>query len=715
MELREKPEAINGAENGQILEGQPQNEAENVKVESVEHIEAEAPAEEAPAEEAPAEEVPAAEEAPAVEAPAAEAPAAEEVPVEEVPAEEAPAEEAPVEEAPVAEEVSVEEVPAAEEAPAVEEPAAEEPAAEEPAEEAPAEDASAAESLKPERATKADIIARLEALAALVGEEIPRVETDRLKKMFYNIRNAEIEEEKRIFLDKGNEESAFATAPNADEDRVKELLAVIREKREAFREELDAKRRANLEVKNGIIAEIERLSADTDNVNRHFRRVQELREQFRSAGDVPETETSALWKRFQDTVERFYDQFKINKELRDYDFRKNLEQKELFCQEAEKLADETDPLVAFRLLQELHAKWREVGPVDKEHREEIWNRFREASAVVNKRHQAFYEGRKEQEQANEAQKTAICERVEAFNFDELKSYAAWDEMTKKILEAQADWKKIGFASKKMNNALFARFRATCDKFFAMKADFYRSVKDSYAANLEKKIALCEKAEALKDSTEWRKTAEAIAELQKEWRTVGPVVKRHSDAVWQRFQAACDHFFEERKKNTSDSRRAEQANLKAKRAVLAALEAIDPEMPNDEAADFIRAKMAEWKEIGHVPFKEKEKLHEHYGKVIDDLYQRYDMRRDRARMASFEESVSKMEGDDNKLYRERDRLMRVLEQKRQELNTAENNLGFFNVKSASGNSMLNEIERNIARLKDDIDDLQKKIAVIDSKV
>ena len=684
MELREKPEAINDAENGQILEGQPQNEAENVKVESVEHIEAEAPAEEAPAEEAPAEE----------------APAAEEVPVEEAPAaEEAPAVEAPAAETSAAEEVSVEEAPAAEE----------------PAEEAPAEDASAAESLKPERATKADIIARLEALAALVGEEIPRVETDRLKKMFYNIRNAEIEEEKRIFLEKGNEESAFATAPNADEDRVKELLAVIREKREAFREELDAKRRANLEVKNGIIAEIERLSADTDNVNRHFRRVQELREQFRSAGDVPETETSALWKRFQDTVERFYDQFKINKELRDYDFRKNLEQKELFCQEAEKLAEETDPLVAFRLLQELHAKWREVGPVDKEHREEIWNRFREASAVVNKRHQAFYEGRKEQEQANEAQKTAICERVEAFNFDELKSYAAWDEMTKKILEAQSDWKKIGFASKKMNNALFARFRATCDKFFAMKADFYRSVKDSYAANLEKKIALCEKAEALKDSTEWRKTAEAIAELQKEWRTVGPVVKRHSDAVWQRFQAACDHFFEERKKNTSDSRRAEQANLKAKRAVLAALEAIDPEMPNDEAADFIRAKMAEWKEIGHVPFKEKEKLHEHYGKVIDDLYQRYDMRRDRARMASFEESVSKMEGDDNKLYRERDRLMRVLEQKRQELNTAENNLGFFNVKSASGNSMLNEIERNIARLKDDIDDLQKKIAVIDSKV
>ena len=461
MELREKPEAINDAENGQILEGQPQNEAENVKVESVEHIEAEAPAEEAPAEEAPAEE----------------APAAEEVPVEEAPA----AEEAPAVEAPAAEEVPVEEAPAVEA-----------PAAEEPAEEAPAEDASAAESLKPERATKADIIARLEALAALVGEEIPRVETDRLKKMFYNIRNAEIEEEKRIFLEKGNEESAFATAPNADEDRVKELLAVIREKREAFREELDAKRRANLEVKNGIIAEIERLSADTDNVNRHFRRVQELREQFRSAGDVPETETSALWKRFQDTVERFYDQFKINKELRDYDFRKNLEQKELFCQEAEKLADETDPLVAFRLLQELHAKWREVGPVDKEHREEIWNRFREASAVVNKRHQAFYEGRKEQEQANEAQKTAICERVEAFNFDELKSYAAWDEMTKKILEAQADWKKIGFASKKMNNALFARFRATCDKFFAMKADFYRSVKDSYAANLEKKIALCER-------------------------------------------------------------------------------------------------------------------------------------------------------------------------------------------------------------------------------
>ncbi|MBO4379453.1 MAG: DUF349 domain-containing protein [Muribaculaceae bacterium] len=673
MELRENPEALENVENGKDLNEEPQNVAENEIVESVEpKEEAAAAAEEAPAEEA----------APVVEA-APEAVVEEEAPA----AEEAAPEEKVPEDVPEAEDNQTE-----------------------------AEAAPEAEEIKPaERLSKADVIARLEALAALAAEKISREETAKLKQIFYNIRKGELEEEKRAFLDKGNEESAFAPAPNPDEDRVKELLAAIRDKREVLREEQESARKSNLDKKNEIIAEIERLAEDIDNVNLHFRRIQELREQFRAIGDVPETENKSLWKRFQDSLEHFYDQFKINKSLRDLDFQKNLEQKVALCEEAEKLAEENDVVVASRLLQELHIKWREIGPVAKEHREDIWNRFRDASAVVNKRHQAHFEERKEREQANEAAKTAICERVEALNFDELKTYAAWEAMTKTILDAQADWKKIGFASKKMNNALFARFRETCDKFFNLKGEFYRSVKDNYAANLEKKIALCEKAEALKDSTDWRKTAEEIAALQKEWRTVGPVIKRHSDAVWHRFQAACDHFFEEKKKNTTDVRRSEQANLKAKREILAALENIDPELSEDDAVALVRQKMAEWKEIGHVPFKEKEKLHENYGKIIDELFKRYDMRRSRQHMASFEESLSRIEGDDNKLYRERDRLMRALEGKRSELNTAENNLGFFNVKSASGNAMLDEIQKKIGRLKEEIDDLEKKIAVIDSKI
>ena len=671
MELREKPESTSAVENEQILNEEPQAVAENVIEESVE------PVEEPIAEEAPAAE-PVAEEAPAAEPVAEEAPAAE---------------------------------PVAEEAPAAEPVAEEAPAAEPVAEEAPA-----AEHDKPvDEMSKAEIIALLEKVANLDAKDISREGTSRLKQAYNNIRKAELEEEKRTFLEKGNEESAFAPAPNADEDHVNALLATIREKRESLRAEQEATRQANLKRKKEIIAEIEEIAADIDSVNIHFRRVQELQREFHTTGEVPETDTNSIWKQFQNVVERYYDQFKINKELRDLDFRKNLEQKVLFCEEAERLAEENDVVKASRLLQELHAKWREVGPVAKEHREEIWNRFKDASAVINKKHQAHFEERKEREQENEAAKTAICERVEALNFEELATYSAWEEMTKKILEAQADWKKIGFASKKMNNALFARFRETCDKFFAQKAEFYRSVKDTYATNLEKKVALCEKAEALKDSTEWRKTAEALAELQKEWRAIGPVPKRQSDAVWRRFQAACDHFFEEKKKNVSDQRRSEQANLKAKREILAALENIDPEMSNDDAAAFVREKMDEWKAIGHVPFKDKEKIHAAYGKLIDEMFERYDMRRARQRMSSFEESVKKLEGDDNRLYRERDKLMRARELKRQELNTAENNLGFFNVKSKSGSTMLNEIERNIEVLNEELAEIDQKIALLDSKI
>jgi hypothetical protein len=477
--------------------------------------------------------------------------------------------------------------------------------------------------------------------------------------------------------------------------------------------EQEAERKSNFEKKAKIIEEINTLAADTDNVNRTYPRFKELQQEFKTVGEVPPTEVTNQWKQFQDAVEAFYDQLKINKELRDYDFKKNLDTKQLLCTEAEKLANEADVIVAFKRLQELHDKWRETGPVAKEIREEIWSKFKDASAVINKKYQAYFEERKAREQENEDAKTAICERIEALDFASLKSFVAWDEMTKTILAAQEDWKKVGFASKKMNNALFARFRETCDKFFEMKATYFKNIKDDFAANLEKKIALCEKAEALKDSTDWKKATDEFVALQKEWKTIGAVAKKHSDVVWKRFLAACDYFFEEKKKKTSGVRQTEQANLKAKKEIIAKLGEITAETPREEAINQVKELMAQWQQVGHVPYRDKDKVYEAYRAKVNELYKLLDMRGSQARMNNFEESINGMSGDENKLYRERERLMRAYEQKRNELSTYENNLGFFNSKSKSGDSMLRELERKIQRIKEDLATLEQKIKVIDS--
>lgn len=561
--------------------------------------------------------------------------------------------------------------------------------------------------------TKEALLEALAMLAEKSAAEVGRDDVARIKQQFYAIRKVELEKEKAEFIEKGNEEAAFAAMPDETEEKFKELLGVIKEKKAALIAEQEAERQKNYERKNQIIEEIKALAADTDNVNKTFPQFKELQQEFKTVGEVSPTVVTEQWKQYQDAVESFYDQLKINKELRDYDFKKNLDTKQLLCEEAEKLDNEKDVVVAFKRLQELHDKWRETGPVAKEIREEIWTRFKDASAVINKKYQAFFEERKSREQANENAKTEICERIEALDFDSLKSYVAWDEMTKTILEAQEDWKKLGYASKKMNNALFARFRETCDKFFEKKAAYFKNIKDDFAANLEKKIALCEKAEALKDSTDWKKTTDELVALQKEWKTIGAVAKKHSDAVWKRFLAACDYFFEEKKKQTSGVRQTEQANLKLKKEVIAKLGEITEETPREEAIKQVKELMAQWQQVGHVPYRDKDKVYEAYRTKVDELYKRLDMRGSQARMASFEESVNGMSGDENKLYRERERLMRSYEQKRNELNTYENNLGFFNSKSKSGESMLRELERKIQRIKEDLTTLEQKIKVIDS--
>lgn len=563
-------------------------------------------------------------------------------------------------------------------------------------------------------ATVEEALAMLAVIAEKDADEIQRDEVSKLKQQYYALRKQQDNSLLEAFVAEGNAPEAFVAPETADDEKLKEILDVIKEKKAARVAEIEAIRQKNYEAKEALIAELQTLSADTDNVNRLFPRFREIQAEFKAIGEVSPQVMTDQWKRYQDAVEHFYDQLKVNKDLRDYDFKKNLETKQLLIQEAETLANEEDTITAFRRLQDLHVKWREIGPVAKEIRDEIWNRFKDASTVINKKYQTYFEERKQRETENEQAKTAICERVEAINTDELKSFNAWNEMTKVILQAQEDWKKLGFASKKVNNTLFARFRATCDRFFNQKAEYYKTVKDDLASNLEKKIALCEQAEALKDSTEWKATADKLVALQKEWKKIGAVAKKHSDAVWTRFQQACDHFFEQKKSNLSSTRQTEQANLKAKRALTAALKELPADAPKETVIAAIKDAQAKWNEIGHVPFREKDKVYDEFRACINELYKTHDLRETRANMARFENSIAEMT-DGNKLSRERERLARVLEQKRADLVTYQNNLGFFNFKSASGSSMLRDIERKTQRLKDDIADLEKKIALIDEKL
>lgn len=583
-----------------------------------------------------------------------------------------------------------------------------------------AADAATDETKAPEAASaidemsEADVIITLTSLAQAEADEISRDEVSRLKQRYYALRKATDEEARRQFVANGNDPEAFIPEEDPADEVLRQLLGSIKEKKAARAAEVEAELQRNFEQKDSLIAEITAMSNDTDNVNRHFTRFREIQQEFKNVGDVSPQQMSDQWKRYQDAVELFYDQLKVNKDLRDYDFKKNLETKLQLCAEAEQLDAEADVIAAFKRLQDLHVTWRETGPVAKEQREEIWARFKEASAVVNKKYQAFFEERKAREQENEAAKTAICERLEALDFDSLKSFNAWNDMTRTILQAQEDWRKLGFASKKANNLLFTRFRAVCDKFFAQKAEYYKSVKEDMTANLEKKLALCEQAEALKDSTDWKATAEKLTELQRRWKTIGSVPKKRSDEVWKRFQEACDYFFEQKKRDLSQSRKSEQENLRAKRALTASLKEIAPDASRQEVVAAIKDAQARWNEIGHVPFREKDKVYDEFRTVINELYKVHDLKDTRANFARFENSINEM-SDSGKLIRERERLARVLETKRSELTTYQNNLGFFNFKSTSGSSMLRDIERKTQRIRDDIADLEKKIALIDGRL
>lgn len=557
----------------------------------------------------------------------------------------------------------------------------------------------------------------VEELASLVEKPLEEIKEEVLaiKHQFYVIKNAELEKEKEAFLEKGNEISAFAPMPDALEDKLKELLNIYKEKKAVQLAAIESERQANLVKKKEILHELEKLMQDPDNINKQYPKFQQLQQEFNAVGSVPVSEDKALWKEFQTLRENFYDLLKVNKELRDYDFKKNLDAKIALCEEAELLGKEADIISAFRKLQELHDEWREIGPVVKDLREELWKRFKEASSVVNKRHQAFFEGKKEKEKENEVAKTVICQEIESINVVELDSYVKWNDATKQIIDLQERWKTLGFASKKVNNDLFARFRKTCDEFFAAKAAFFKKMKDESAENLAKKHKLCERAEAIKDSTDWKKTADELTAMQKEWKTIGPVSKKSGDAVWKRFISACDYFFENKNKNMTNAHQQEHANLKLKKAVIEKLKNLDDNQSKEEVREVLKTLASEFQQIGHVPYRDKDKVYEEYKKALNAAYDKFDINESRAKFESFANNIDSISSDKNKLFRERDRLVRVYEQKRNELKTYENNLGFFNVSTKSGGAVLKEMEKRIVRAKEELLAIEKKIELIDEKL
>ena len=649
MEPREQSESMNNLEKDQNLSTEPQTEAQEVVVS--EEVKAEEPA--------PAEE-----------------PKVEETPVEE-----------PVAEAPKAEEAVAE---------------ATEPAEQEMAEESPR--------LELTGKTKGELVDMMREVATRPIEEV-KDEVQAIKAAFFALRRDELAREKEEFLANGNDGNDFTPKEDPDENNLKELLNVLKERRTEFNAAQEANREANLEKKHQIIALINEIANDPDNINRQFNRVKQLQQDFKDVGDVPATADTEVWKEFQRATERFYDVLKMNKELRDYDFKKNLELKQQLCEEAEALDEESDVVSAFRKLQELHNKWREIGPVAKELREELWTRFKAASSAINKKYQSFFEERKSKEKENADAKNALCEKIEQITTDDLKTYAQWDEVTKQIIALQEDWKKLGYASRKANAALFARFRKSCDEFFSKKAEFYKSMKEELSSNLAKKIDLCERAEALMDSTEWKEATDKFVEMQKEWKTIGPVVKKHSDAVWKRFIAACDHFFDQKKKENVNVHAVEHDNLKAKKEVIANLKAAIEEA-GETASQTVRDLMDRWQEIGHVPFKEKDKIYAQYRELVDKAFETLNMRGSRPRRDAGSSRGPRTSGNDRGLS-ERDRLVRTYEQRMSELKTFENNMGFLTANTKSGNSLVKEMERRIDSLKEEIAELEQRIKELDN--
>ena len=560
----------------------------------------------------------------------------------------------------------------------------------------------------------------LEKLTGLVdaAAETARNEVESLKQAFYKIHRAEVEESKKTFLEDGGEEKDFVAPGDEAENKLKELLAVYKEKRAAILAEEDRVKAANYALKLQLIDQLKVLTESQDDFNKLYNDFKDIQQRWKEIKLVPQEHANELWKNYQTYSERFYDIIKINNQFRDYDFKKNLELKTALCETVEKLQTEPDVVSAFHQLQKLHQQWREIGPVAKELREELWARFKAASTVINKRHQEHFESLKSKEQENLIAKTAICEEIEGINFEALKTFKDWEEKNKEVIALQEKWKTIGFAPKKSNVKIFERFRAACDVYFNKKSTFYKGIKEEMEKNLELKKALCEKAEALKDSTEWKSTTEKMIALQKEWKTIGSVARKHSDIVWKRFISACDYFFEQKNKNVSSQKSVEQTNLAAKKALIEKINKLDEALAADDALAELKGLMAEWNTIGHVPFKEKDKIYKEYHEAVDNQFDRLKVDQTDRKMQSFRSNLNDMTSGEHgkgKLYGEREKLMRMYDRMKNELQTYENNIGFLSISSKGGGGLVKEMERKIEKLKDEMALIIKKIDAIDENL
>lgn len=559
--------------------------------------------------------------------------------------------------------------------------------------------------------TKAEVI---EVLKQIVynGGNVERTELDHLKMLYYRFHNADVASAREKFIEEGGKAEDFMPAPDMDEENFKAQLSLIREMRNKAAEALEAEKQQNLKRKQEIIERIKALAATPEDADKGYNEVKELQAEWKELKAVPAENATELWKNYQLYTEQFYDQLRLNHEMRAYDFKKNLEIKTHLCEAAEKLADVEDPISAFHQLQKLHQEYRETGPVAKELRDEIWKRFKDASTVINKRHQDHFEAIKAKEEENLAKKTELCQQVEALEFDGLKTYAQWEEMTKQVLAIQAEWKTVGFTPRKVNAEIFERFRMACDRFFQAKTAYFKANREKLNANLTAKNALIEKAEALKDSTDWGATTNKFVELQKEWKAIGPVAHKVSDAIWKRFNDACNYFFEQKNAANAGQRKEEEANLELKKGVIAELEKL-VENASDDLLKSVRELQARWNEIGHVPYSKKEKMYRRYRELCDKIYDTLHETAGRRRMDNFRKNVADKGGSE--LTRERGRLQNALENKKQEIQNYETNLTFFRSSSKKGNSLVADIEKKVERLKEDLNEIAEKIKAVNEQI
>ena len=587
---------------------------------------------------------------------------------------------------------------------------AEEPAAEL---EAVAEQPAVEEEPRKVYETKKEVLERVKEIAH--SDETPlKDEVDYLKTTFYKLHIADREAQLRAYIDSGGDPEKYQITPDEDEEVFKAEMGIIKEKRQQLFREQEAEKEENLKKKLDIIEKIKGMVTSPEEANKAYQEFKALQQEWRDIKAVPAEKANELWRNYQLYVEQFYDLLKLNSEAREYDFKKNLELKTKLCEAAEKLAEEKDVISAFHQLQKLHSEYREIGPVSKELREEIWNRFKAASTVINKRHQQHFDTLRAREEENLARKTELCEKVEAIVKDENKTSADWERHTKEIIDLQAEWKTIGFAPQKMNVKIFERFRAACDDFFGRKAEFFKTLKETFKENADKKRALIEKAKALQDSTEWKSTSDKLINLQKEWKQIGMVPKKLGDQLWEEFLGACNKFFEARNVATAGTRGEEHANLEKKRDVIERLKAVAAET-GENLQEKVQALVAEYQGIGHVPFREKDKLYEEYHAVLDKLYKDLNISVAKRRLNNFKQNLKQVaERGENALDNERARLFRQYEAMKQEIQTYENNLGFLSVSSKKGNSLIDEMNRKVQKLKDDMNLVREKIKAIDAE-